>query len=264
MASWFSLVGALDGRLRDPRAPYRISGNFFGTAVVHRCLPPLLATVTTWLMAIPDLVTGDLHGLGLAMGFVFILGAPVTVTGIALLEMGRLKTPVRHTAGGSPGPPCRRLRHRPRRRRPTHRTVSCRPRATRTGRRHGNPLRPAAGNPYGRSLRRATRTLRARRIRTNPPHPVQPAVDPRRQATALSVSATSAAGRAGGREGGQGGRPGDRRRAEQHQEQRRADPGDPRADAAGAALGVDQPAGERQPECRAGDRRRPGRCSRWR
>lgn len=71
---------------------YRISGNFFGTAVVHRCLPPLLASVTTWLMAIPDLVTGDLHGLGLAMGFVFILGAPVTVTGIALLEMGRLKS----------------------------------------------------------------------------------------------------------------------------------------------------------------------------
>lgn len=70
---------------------YRISGNFFGTAAVHRCLPPLLATVTTWLMAVPDLVTGDLHGLGLAMGVVFILGAPVTVTGIALLEMRRLE-----------------------------------------------------------------------------------------------------------------------------------------------------------------------------
>ncbi|MGW4758578.1 hypothetical protein [Streptomyces chartreusis] len=71
---------------------YRISGNFFGTAVVHRCLPPLLATVTTWLMAIPDLVTGDLHGLSLAVGVFFILGAPVTVTAIAMLEMGRLKS----------------------------------------------------------------------------------------------------------------------------------------------------------------------------
>jgi hypothetical protein len=70
---------------------FRVSGNFFGTAAVHRCLPPLLATVTTWLMAIPDLLTGDLHGLGLAMGILFILGAPVTVTSIALLEMGRLK-----------------------------------------------------------------------------------------------------------------------------------------------------------------------------
>ncbi|CAL9597019.1 proline-rich domain-containing protein [Streptomyces sp. Tu 3180] len=69
----------------------RVSGNFFGTAAVHRCLPALLATVTSWLMAIPDLVTGDLHGLGLTMGIVFILGAPVTVTAIALLETGRLK-----------------------------------------------------------------------------------------------------------------------------------------------------------------------------
>ncbi|MEU6475823.1 hypothetical protein ABZ858_02830 [Streptomyces sp. NPDC047017] len=70
---------------------FQVSGNFFGTAVVHRCLPPLLATVTTWLMAVPDLVTGDLHGLSLTLGIVFILGAPVTVTGIALLEMRRLK-----------------------------------------------------------------------------------------------------------------------------------------------------------------------------
>ncbi|KES04190.1 membrane protein [Streptomyces toyocaensis] len=69
----------------------RVSGNFFGTAAVHRCLPALLATVTSWLMAIPDLVTGDLHGLGLTMGVVFILGAPVTVTAIALLETGRLR-----------------------------------------------------------------------------------------------------------------------------------------------------------------------------
>ncbi|MFF1443974.1 hypothetical protein [Streptomyces sp. NPDC058295] len=69
----------------------RLSGNFFGSAAVHRCLPPLLATVTTWLMAVPDLITGDLHGLSFTMGIVFILGAPVTVTGLALLEMRRLK-----------------------------------------------------------------------------------------------------------------------------------------------------------------------------
>ncbi|MER6349642.1 hypothetical protein ACWC10_37400 [Streptomyces sp. NPDC001595] len=73
------------------RGAVHVSGNFFGTAGVHRCLPPLLATVTSWLMAVPDLVTGDLHGLSLTMGVVFILGAPLTVTGIALLEMGRLK-----------------------------------------------------------------------------------------------------------------------------------------------------------------------------
>ncbi|MFF4542538.1 hypothetical protein [Streptomyces aureus] len=68
-----------------------LSGNYFGSGAVHRCLPPLLASVTTWLMAIPDLVTGDLHGLSLKMGIVFILGAPVTVTAIAVLEMNRLR-----------------------------------------------------------------------------------------------------------------------------------------------------------------------------
>ncbi|MFI6656121.1 hypothetical protein ACIBL8_11505 [Streptomyces sp. NPDC050523] len=68
----------------------RLTGNFFGTAAVHRGLPPLLATVTTWLVAVPDLVTGDLHGLSLTLGIVFILGAPLTVTAIALLELRRL------------------------------------------------------------------------------------------------------------------------------------------------------------------------------
>ena len=69
----------------------RVSGNLFGAAAVHRSLPALLAAVTSWLMAVPDLVTGDLHGLSLTLGVVFILGAPVTVTAIALLETGRLK-----------------------------------------------------------------------------------------------------------------------------------------------------------------------------
>ncbi|MGJ5750727.1 hypothetical protein FB563_4965 [Streptomyces puniciscabiei] len=77
---WFVGAGAL-----------RINGNFFGTAAVHRCLPPLLAMVTSWLMALPDLLTGDLHGLGLLLGVVFILGAPVTVSAIALYELALLK-----------------------------------------------------------------------------------------------------------------------------------------------------------------------------
>ncbi|MER7413646.1 MULTISPECIES: hypothetical protein [Streptomyces] len=72
-------------------AAVRLNANFFGTAAVHRCLPPVLAAVTAWLTAVPDLVTGDLHGLGLTMGVVFILGAPVTVTALSLLEMHRLR-----------------------------------------------------------------------------------------------------------------------------------------------------------------------------
>ncbi|MDN3021050.1 hypothetical protein [Streptomyces sp. S.PB5] len=73
------------------RGAWHVGANFFGTAGVHRCLPPLLATVTTWLMALPDLFTGDLHGLGLGLGILFILGAPITVTGIAWLELRRLE-----------------------------------------------------------------------------------------------------------------------------------------------------------------------------
>ncbi|MGW2884593.1 hypothetical protein [Streptomyces griseoruber] len=85
----------------------RLTGNFFGTAAVHRCLPPLLATVTTWLMAVPDLVTSDLHGLGRGLGVAFILGAPVTVTAIALLEARRLsrRYGIRLTAHPAPRTP---------------------------------------------------------------------------------------------------------------------------------------------------------------
>ncbi|MEV4785312.1 proline-rich domain-containing protein [Streptomyces tuirus] len=109
----------------------RVSGNFFGTAAVHRCLPPLLAMVTSWLVAVPDLVTGDLHGLSLTLGIVFILGAPVTVTAIALLEMRRLKRrygirlnahPATHPPVPGPVPPM--------------------PPA-------GSPYLPPQGNPYG-------------------------------------------------------------------------------------------------------------------
>ncbi|WP_436845872.1 hypothetical protein [Streptomyces tibetensis] len=109
----------------------RVSGNFFGTAAVHRCLPPLLAMVTSWLVAVPDLVTGDLHGLGLTLGIVFILGAPVTVTAIALLEMRRLKRrygirlnahPATHPPVPGPVPPMAPA---------------------------GSPHLPPQGNPYG-------------------------------------------------------------------------------------------------------------------
>ncbi|MFD3892859.1 hypothetical protein ACFWRR_10190 [Streptomyces cellulosae] len=124
------------------RGAFRVTGNFFGTGAVHRCLPALLATVTTWLVAIPDLVTGDLHGLGLTLGVVFILGAPVTVTGIALLETGRLRRRYgirlgAHPAGHAPAPG----------------PVPPMPPGPPSGHPHvppqGNPFAPPPGNPYG-------------------------------------------------------------------------------------------------------------------
>ncbi len=130
---------------------YRVSGNFFGTAAVHRCLPPLLATVTSWLMAVPDLVTGDLHGLGLALGVVFILGAPVTVTGIALLEMGRLKARygIRLAAHPATSPPLTPP--------PPPMPPTAPPPMPPPGQPYGNPYAPPPpgnpfnqGHPYGR------------------------------------------------------------------------------------------------------------------
>ncbi|KOT29211.1 membrane protein [Streptomyces caelestis] len=137
----------------------RVSGNFFGTAAVHRCLPALLATVTSWLMAIPDLVTGDLHGLGLTMGVVFVLGAPVTVTAIALAEAGRLKRRYgirlgAHPAGPPPVPgpvppvPPAGLPHVP----PQGNPYAPHPRHPYVPGAGGNPYAPGTGgNPYAGS-----------------------------------------------------------------------------------------------------------------
>jgi hypothetical protein len=139
---------------------YRVSGNFFGTAVVHRCLPPLLASVTSWLMAVPDLVTGDLHGLGLALGVVFILGAPVTVTGISLLEMNRLRSRygVRLTAHPAtlppltppppPMPPTMTPPPMPPTMTPPPMPPVTPPHGPQQGQPHGNPFAPGPGNPY--------------------------------------------------------------------------------------------------------------------
>ncbi|MEV1064533.1 hypothetical protein [Streptomyces sp. NPDC050263] len=126
----------------------QVSGNFFGTAAVHRSLPPLLATVTTWLMAVPDLVTGDLHGLSLTMGIVFILGAPLTVTSISLLETRRLKRrygirlaahpATLPRAQAAPPPPV-----------PPQGAPYSPPYGTAYGHPHGAPYAPPPQNPYG-------------------------------------------------------------------------------------------------------------------
>ncbi|OPG07599.1 hypothetical protein B1R27_13025 [Streptomyces sp. GKU 895] len=153
------------------RGAWHVGANFFGTAGVHRCLPPLLATVTTWLMALPDLLTGDLHGLSLGMGVLFILGAPVTVTAIALTEMRRLDQrygirlkahpaaqapPVPpmppmppHTPAGTPYVPPQGNPYGPGAGQPYHPGNPYGPPAgTPYGPPAGNPYGPPAGNPY--------------------------------------------------------------------------------------------------------------------
>ncbi|WP_406446456.1 proline-rich domain-containing protein [Streptomyces sp. NBC_01613] len=141
--AFFAIAGAV-----------KLSGNFFGSAAVHRGLPPLLATVTTWLMAIPDLVTGDLHGLSLTMGIVFILGAPVTVTGISLLELRRLRRRygVRLTAHPATLPrivPQPLRPPQPPQYAPNAQNGFLPPQGNPYGSPYGNPYGQPQGNPYG-------------------------------------------------------------------------------------------------------------------
>ncbi|GAB2738764.1 proline-rich domain-containing protein [Streptomyces bullii] len=131
------------------RGAVHVSGNFFGTAGVHRCLPPLLATVTSWLMAIPDLVTGDLHGLSLMMGVVFILGAPVTVTGIALLEAQRLRRRYGIRLGAHPATlPRVPVPPPPMPPAPPGGAPCVPPQGNPPGSPYGGPYAPPRGNPY--------------------------------------------------------------------------------------------------------------------
>ncbi len=148
----------------------RVSGNFFGTAATHRCLPPLLAVVTSWLMAVPDLVTGDLHGLSLKLGIVFILAAPMTVTAIALLEMGRLKR--RYGI---------RLKAHPATTAPVPGPVPPMSPPVPPGMPAGSPYVPPQGNPYGRPYGNPYGVPQPPTAGGNPyaPHP-QPPYDPQR------------------------------------------------------------------------------------
>jgi hypothetical protein len=66
-------------------ASLAVARHLFGSAAIHPGLPALLAAITAWLAALPDLKTGDVLGL------VFVLGGPVTVTAIAALELSRLR-----------------------------------------------------------------------------------------------------------------------------------------------------------------------------
>ncbi|WP_030619201.1 sulfur globule family protein [Streptomyces sclerotialus] len=121
------------------QAALRVNGNFFGTGAVHRCLPPVLAAVTSWLMALPDLATGDLHGLGARLGTVFILGAPVLVTAIALLEMRRVRRFHGIRLRDHPG-----VRHRA-----AHPPPRQDPAANPYGNGYGQPYGNGYGQPYG-------------------------------------------------------------------------------------------------------------------
>lgn len=63
----------------------------FRTADIHEVVPPVLAGVLVWEMALLDLVTGAYPQVPAGVRAVFVLGAPVTVTALSWWEMRRLR-----------------------------------------------------------------------------------------------------------------------------------------------------------------------------
>ncbi|MFF7791828.1 hypothetical protein [Streptomyces sp. NPDC007991] len=64
----------------------------FRTADVHETVPPLLATLLVWEVTLFDVFRGAYDGVPFGVRVAFILGAPLTVTAVALWELRRLRT----------------------------------------------------------------------------------------------------------------------------------------------------------------------------
>lgn len=64
----------------------------FRTADVHETVPPLLATLLVWEVALFDVFRGAYEGVPFAVRVAFILGGPLSVTAVAMWELRRLRT----------------------------------------------------------------------------------------------------------------------------------------------------------------------------
>ncbi|MGW2615625.1 hypothetical protein [Streptomyces sp. NPDC001500] len=63
----------------------------FRTADIHETVPPLLALVLVWEMALVDVLTGAYEGVPGPLRVLMVLGAPCSVTAVALWELRRLR-----------------------------------------------------------------------------------------------------------------------------------------------------------------------------
>ncbi|GAA1535598.1 hypothetical protein GCM10009730_50990 [Streptomyces albidochromogenes] len=63
----------------------------FRTADIHEVLPPLLAGVLVWELALLDVITGAYDRVPTGARVAFILGAPLTVTALSCWELYRLR-----------------------------------------------------------------------------------------------------------------------------------------------------------------------------
>ncbi|MFC8350117.1 hypothetical protein [Streptomyces sp. NPDC057280] len=63
----------------------------FRTADIHETVPPLLIMALAWETALIDMFTGAHEGVPTVIRYVFILGAPLSVTAVGLWELHRLR-----------------------------------------------------------------------------------------------------------------------------------------------------------------------------
>ncbi|WP_326692534.1 MULTISPECIES: hypothetical protein [unclassified Streptomyces] len=79
-------------------APFGLYGiaqslvHVFRTADLHETVPPLLATLLVWEVALFDVFRGAYDGVPFGVRVAFLLGAPLTVTAVAMWELRRLRT----------------------------------------------------------------------------------------------------------------------------------------------------------------------------
>ncbi|WP_405443683.1 hypothetical protein OG373_39365 [Streptomyces avidinii] len=79
-------------------APFALYGigqsliHVFRTADLHETVPPLLATLLVWELALFDLFRGAYDSVPLGARLAFLLGAPLSVTAVAMWELRRLRT----------------------------------------------------------------------------------------------------------------------------------------------------------------------------
>lgn len=64
----------------------------FRTADLHETVPPLLATLLVWEVSLFDVFRGAYEGVPFGVRLVFTLGAPLSVTAVAMWELRRLRT----------------------------------------------------------------------------------------------------------------------------------------------------------------------------
>ncbi|WP_107089527.1 hypothetical protein [Streptomyces sp. WM6368] len=79
-------------------APFALYGigqslvHVFRTADLHETVPPLLAMLLVWELALSDLFRGAYDSVPLGARLAFLLGAPLSVTVVAMWELRRLRT----------------------------------------------------------------------------------------------------------------------------------------------------------------------------